>query len=73
MKKIYEDQEVVVISDKQPTSEGPFFTFSDGSSLNVNTREVINKGSGEIIIRERPMWPLVNYPPAKASGLVPPR
>ena len=60
MKKIYEDQEVVVISDKQPTSEGPFFTFSDGSSLNVNTREVINKGSGEIIIRERPMWPLMN-------------
>lgn len=57
MKTIYEDSEVQIISDKEPVPGKPLITFTDGSSVNLDTYEVINKGPGEIIIRNRPMWP----------------
>lgn len=57
MTTIYEDSEVQIISDKEHAPGKPLITFTDGSSVNLDTYEVVNKGPGEIIIRNRPMWP----------------
>lgn len=58
MNRIFANQEIMVLSDKKlADSDGYFLTFDDGSSVNISTRTVINKGSGEIIIRELPLWP----------------
>lgn len=58
MKKIFEDQEIMVLSNKEVAeSNGYILTFVDGSSVNVGTRTITNKGPGEIIIKNLPMWP----------------
>ncbi len=50
MKKIFEDQEIMIQSNKEiAESNGCILTFMDGSSVNVGTPTVTNKGSGEII------------------------
>lgn len=58
MKKIFEDQEIMILSNKEvAANNGYILTFVDGSSVNVGTRTITNKGSGEIIIKNLPMWP----------------
>lgn len=58
MNRIFEDQEIIVLSNKElAENNGYVLKFSDGSSVDVTTRTVINKGSGEIVIRDLPMWP----------------
>lgn len=58
MNKVFENQEVMILSNKElAENNGHFLTFGDGSSVNVITRTVINKGPGEIIIRDLPLWP----------------
>lgn len=58
MKKIFENQEIVVLSNKElAESDGYIITFADGSFVNISTRTITNKGSGEIILRDLPMWP----------------
>lgn len=58
MKKVFENQEIMILSNKElAESNGYILTFMDGSSVNASTRTVTNKGSGEIIIKDLPMWP----------------
>jgi len=56
--RIFENQEIMILSDKELIENNGFvLTFSDESSVNIGTRTVTNKGPGEIIIRDLPMWP----------------
>ena len=71
MKTIYEDNEVKIISNKEPAPDKPLITFTDGSSVNLDTYEVINKGPGEIIIRNKPMWPSMDTIIQKQERLFP--
>lgn len=58
MKKIFEDQEIMILSNKEVAeNNGYSFTFIDGSSVDISRRTITNKGSGEIIIKDLPMWP----------------
>lgn len=58
MDKIFENQEVMVLSNKVVTSNnGRILTFEDGSSVDIFSRKIINKGAGEIIIKDLPLWP----------------
>lgn len=58
MKRIFEDREIMILSNKEVAeNDGYRLTFIDGSSVNVGTRTVTNKGPGEIIIKDLPMWP----------------
>lgn len=58
MKKIFENQEIVILSNKELMGDnGYVFNFTDGSSVDVFSRTIINKGPGEIIIRDLPLWP----------------
>ncbi|RGH26093.1 GIN domain-containing protein [Anaerostipes sp. AF04-45] len=61
MNRIFESQEMMILSNKEVfKNNGYIFTFADGSSVNVATRTVINKGPGEIIIKDLPLWPPMN-------------
>lgn len=58
MKRIFENQEIIILSNKElAENNGYIITFADGSFINISTRAITNKGSGEIIIRDLPMWP----------------
>ena len=58
MKRIFENHEIVVLSNKEfALNRGSLITFTDGSFVDVDTRVVTNKGAGEIVIRDLPMWP----------------
>lgn len=58
MKRVFENQEMVVLSNKElALNRGSLITFTDGSFVDVDTRVVTNKGTGEIVIRDLPMWP----------------
>ena len=48
----------MVLSNKQfVENDGCFLVFADGSSVDIATQVVTNKGPGEIIIKDLPMWP----------------
>ncbi|GEM_PF-3579110 len=58
MNRIFQDQEIIILSNKQiAENNGYIITFTDGSYVDIGTRTITNKGSGEIIIRDLPMWP----------------
>lgn len=58
MNRIFEDQEIMILSNKEfAEKNGVLFMFSDGSSVDATTRTVTNRGPGDIIIRDLPMWP----------------
>jgi hypothetical protein len=41
--RIYEDQEIIILSDKTVESNnGRILTFTDGSSVDVESRRIIN-------------------------------
>ncbi len=55
---IYEDREVMILSDKLVASDnGRIINFTDGSSVDVMSHRIINKGIGDIIIKDLPLWP----------------
>ncbi len=48
MNRVFENQEIIVLSNKEiAENNGRFLTFADGSSVNIITRTVTNRGSGE--------------------------
>jgi len=56
--KVYEDQEIIILSDKAVESDnGRILTFTDGSSVDVLSRRIVNKGTGDIVIKDLPLWP----------------
>lgn len=58
MNSIFEDEEVMILSNKEhPLNRGTCITFADGSFVDISTRTITNKGPGEILIRDLPMWP----------------
>lgn len=58
MNRVFENQEIMVLSNKKFTeNNGRFLTFADGSSVDIITRTVTNRGPGEVIIRDLPLWP----------------
>ncbi len=58
MKKVFANKEVMILSDKSVVSnERGFFTFEDGSFVDVSSRKIVNKGVGEIVIKDLPLWP----------------
>lgn len=58
MNRVFENQEIIVLSNKEiAENNGRFLTFADGSSVNIITRTVTNRGSGEVIIKDLPLWP----------------
>jgi hypothetical protein len=58
MNRVFENQEIMILSNKElAENNGYILTFGDGSSVNVITRTVLNKGPGEIIIKDLPLWP----------------
>jgi len=58
MNRVFENQEIMILSNKELVeNNGYILTFSDGSSVDAIRRTVINRGPGEIIIRDLPLWP----------------
>ncbi len=58
MDKIYENREVIILSDKSVASDnGRILTFTDGSSVDVVSRRIVDKGAGDIVIKDLPLWP----------------
>ncbi len=58
MNRVFENQEIMVLSNKEiAENNGNFLTFADGSSVDIITRTVTNRGSGEVIIKDLPLWP----------------
>lgn len=58
MNRIFEDEEVMILSNKEhPLNRGTCIKFADGSFVDISTRTITNKGPGEILIRDLPMWP----------------
>ena len=58
MNRVFENQEIIVLSNKEiAENNGRFLTFADGSSVDIITRTVTNRGSGEVIIKDLPLWP----------------
>lgn len=58
MNRVFENQEIIVLSNKEiAENNGRFLTFVDGSSVDIITRTVTNRGSGEVIIKDLPLWP----------------
>lgn len=58
MNRVFENQEIMVLSNKEFTeNNGRFLTFVDGSSVDIISRTVTNRGPGEVIIRDLPLWP----------------
>ncbi len=58
MNKIYENQEIMILSNKQVVCDnGRTLTFTDGSSVDVSSRKIVNKGTGDIVIKDLPLWP----------------
>ncbi|MDD4415088.1 MAG: DUF2807 domain-containing protein, partial [Oscillospiraceae bacterium] len=58
MIKVFENQEMMVLSNKEfIENDGYVLIFGDGSSVDVPTRTVVNKGLGEIVIKDLPLWP----------------
>jgi hypothetical protein len=59
--RIYEDQEIIILSDKTVESDnGRILTFTDGSSVDVELRRIVNKGAGDIVIKDLPLWPAMS-------------
>ena len=58
MNKIFENQEIMILSDKPVASNNRrILTFTDGSSVDVASRRIVNKGTGDIVIKDLPLWP----------------
>src|SRR5665647_1020169 len=58
MNSIYENQEIIILSDKTVESDnGRILTFTDGSSVDVESHRIVNKGAGDILIKDLPLWP----------------
>ena len=58
MKVVFENKEIMILSDKEnPQNDEGFITFHDGSSVDIDTRTIANKGPGMILIWDMPMWP----------------
>lgn len=61
MNRIFGNNEIMVLSSKELVEDnGYVFTFSDGSSVDITTRTITNRGAGEIIIRDLPLWPTMS-------------
>lgn len=58
MKKVFSNQEILILSDKEFTrNDGGILIFADGSYVDIYSRKIVNKGSGKIIIKDLPLWP----------------
>ena len=50
---------ICLMNKKVAESNEYMLAFMDGSSVNIGTQTVTNKGFGEIIIKDLPMWSLM--------------
>lgn len=58
MNRVFENEEMMILSNKEHTlNRGTYIMFADGSFVDIGTRTVTNKGPGEILIRDLPIWP----------------
>lgn len=61
MEIVYEDAEILIFSNKvRFQTGGGLVVFDDGSYVDISASKIENKGPGDIVIRNLPMWPPLN-------------